>query len=53
MGEEIKTLVEGYKDAGIYTVKFNSEGHSSGMYLYRLSVNGFTETKKMLFMKKS
>ncbi|MCH7965014.1 MAG: T9SS type A sorting domain-containing protein, partial [Bacteroidetes bacterium] len=51
MGEEIKTLVEGYKEAGIYTVKFNAEGHPSGMYLYRLSTNGFTETKKMLFMK--
>ncbi len=51
MGEEIKTLVEGYREAGIYTVKFNAEGHPSGMYLYRLSTNGFTETKKMLFMK--
>ncbi|MCH7774016.1 MAG: T9SS type A sorting domain-containing protein, partial [Bacteroidetes bacterium] len=51
MGEEIKTLVEGYKEAGIYTVNFNAEGHPSGMYLYRLSTNGFTETKKMLFMK--
>jgi len=51
MGEEIKTLVEGYREAGIYTVKFNAEGHPSGMYLYRLSTNDFTETKKMLFMK--
>ena len=55
MGEEIKTLVEGYKEAGIYTVKFNAEsavgGLASGMYLYRFSTNGFTETKKMLFMK--
>ena len=40
-----------YKQAGIYTDKFNWEGHSSGMYLYRLSANGFTETKMMLFMK--
>jgi len=51
MGEEIKTLVEGYREAGIYTVNFNAEEHPSGMYLYRLSTNGFTETKKMLFMK--
>ncbi|MCH8035058.1 MAG: T9SS type A sorting domain-containing protein [Bacteroidetes bacterium] len=51
MGEEIKTLVEGYREAGIYTVKFKAEGHPSGMYLYRLSTNGFTETKKMLIMK--
>ena len=51
MGEEIKSLVEGYKEAGIYTVKFNADRHPSGMYLYRLNTNGFTETKKMLFMK--
>jgi hypothetical protein len=51
MGEEIKTLVEGYKEAGIYTINFNAEDLASGMYLYRLRANGFTETKKMLFMK--
>jgi len=51
MGEEIKTLVEGYKEAGIHTFNFNAEGYPSGMYLYRLSTNGFTETKKMLLMK--
>ena len=51
VGEEIKTLAEGYKEAGIYTVNFNAEGLPSGMYLYRLSTNGFTQTKKMLFMK--
>jgi len=51
MGEEIITLVEGYREAGIYTINFNAEEHPSGMYLYRLSTNGFTETKKMLFMK--
>jgi len=51
MGEEIKTLVEGYREAGIYTVNFNPKELASGMYLYRLSSNGFTEIKKMLFMK--
>jgi len=51
MGEEIKTLVEGYREAGIYTVNFNADEYPSGMYLYRLSTNGFTETKKMLLMK--
>jgi hypothetical protein len=51
IGKEIETLVEGYKEAGIYTVNFNAEELASGMYLYSLSTNGFTETKKMLFMK--
>jgi hypothetical protein len=55
IGKEIKTLVDGYREAGIYTVNFNAEsavgGLASGMYLYRLSTNGFTETKKLLLMK--
>ena len=51
IGKEIKTLVEGYREAGIHSFNFNAEGHPSGMYLYSLSTNGFTETKKMLFMK--
>jgi hypothetical protein len=51
MGEEIATLADEYKEAGFYTFNFNAEGHSSGMYLYRLSAGKFTETKKMLFMK--
>ncbi|MGB5892684.1 MAG: T9SS type A sorting domain-containing protein, partial [Ignavibacteriaceae bacterium] len=51
IGKEIKTLVEGYREAGIHTFNFNAEGYPSGMYLYSLSTNGFTETKKMLFMK--
>jgi len=51
MGEEVKTLVEGYREAGIYKVNFNAEELASGMYLYRLDTNGFTETKKLLFMK--
>jgi len=51
LGEEIASLVDNYKQAGIHTFNFNAEGLPSGMYLYRLSTNGFTETKKMLFMK--
>jgi hypothetical protein len=51
IGKEIETLVEGYKEAGIYTVNFNAEELASGMYLYRLSTNGFTETKKLLLLK--
>ena len=51
MGEEIKTLAEGYREAGIYSFNFIAEGYPSGMYLYSLSTNGYTETKKMLLLK--
>jgi hypothetical protein len=51
MGEELTTLVEGFREAGIYSFNFIAEGYPSGMYLYSLSTNGYTETKKMLLMK--
>jgi|GEM_PF-3377749 len=34
-----------------YSVQWNAEKFSSGMYFYRLSVGGKTETKKMILMK--
>jgi hypothetical protein len=51
LGVEVATLVNGYKPAGIYQTDFNAAKLSSGVYLYRLSVNGFTETRKMILEK--
>ncbi len=51
LGSEVATLVNEVVNSGQHTVNFNAEELASGMYLYRLSTNGFTETKKMLFMK--
>ena len=51
LGNKIKTLVNEQKSAGNYEVRFDASNLSSGMYIYRLITSGFTETKKMLFMK--
>lgn len=51
IGEEIKTLAEGYMEAGVYTVNFNAEGLPSGMYIYRMSTPGNTQVRKMILMK--
>ena len=56
LGQEIRTLVNEINQPGKYTIRWdgnNSEGEevSGGLYLYRLRVNDFIETKKMLFMK--
>jgi len=53
LGNEITTLVHQEKPVGSYKVEFNGTELPSGIYFYKLSTNGFTETKKMLFMKKS
>ncbi len=50
-GHKVLTLVNGFQEAGYYTVTFNGSTLSSGMYLYRLSAADEMITKKMLLMK--
>jgi len=66
LGNEVATLVNEEKVAGIYEVEFDATGIPSGIYFYRLttvdpSTNlptvgqgsglGFTATKKMIILK--
>ncbi|MHB8905127.1 MAG: T9SS type A sorting domain-containing protein [Melioribacteraceae bacterium] len=51
LGEEIAVLVNGYMNAGNYKVTFNASNLPSGLYLYRIQSENFTQVKKMLLMK--
>jgi hypothetical protein len=51
VGKEVATLVNEVKNAGSYSVDFNASNLSSGMYFYKVSVNGFSEIKKMMLIK--
>ena len=51
LGNEIETLVNQEKTAGTYEVEFNSEGISSGIYLYKITAGDFTQTKMIILMK--
>ena len=51
LGNEIATLVNEEKTAGIYQVDFNVSYLTSGMYFYKLTSGRFSETKKMLLLK--
>lgn len=56
LGREIATLIDEYKQAGNYNVKFNVEtcrGKSlpSGMYFYRIIIGSNTKTKKLVLVK--
>ena len=56
LGNEVATLVDEYKPAGMYEVEFNGhsdEGQnlSSGIYFYRLEAGSFVETRKMIYLK--
>jgi aminopeptidase N len=55
IGKEIKTLVNEFQQAGIHYSQFNplnsSNELSSGIYLYILKTDKFSETKKMILLK--
>ncbi len=51
LGNEIATLVDGYKPAGNYDIDFDASNLTSGVYLYQLKVGGFNQTKKMLLLR--
>ncbi len=51
LGREVATLVNERLAAGMYSVRFETQGLASGMYLYRLSSGSFVETRKMLLTK--
>jgi hypothetical protein len=51
MGQEVATLVSGELSAGRHQVNFDATNLPSGIYLYRLKVNGFVSEKKMLLLK--
>ena len=51
LGKEVKNLVNEMKSLGSYSVDFDASALPSGVYLYRLECNGYSETKKMLMIK--
>ena len=51
LGREIQTLVNEKQSAGTYETIFNASQYPSGVYFYKLTTDGFSETKKMLMIK--
>ena len=51
LGQLVKTLVNGNKETGFYTVNWDAAGVSSGLYLYKIQAGDFSEIKKCIFMK--
>ena len=50
-GEMVQTLVDGVKEAGEHTAVFKGAHFPSGVYFYRLSINGNIWIRKMTLMK--
>ncbi|HEY3251717.1 MAG TPA: T9SS type A sorting domain-containing protein, partial [Ignavibacteria bacterium] len=55
LGQEVYTIVNESKEAGYYTAEFNGTNLASGVYFYRIIVEGaaqnFSKTLKMILVK--
>jgi hypothetical protein len=51
LGREVADLVNRQQSAGTYTVNFNAQNLSTGVYIYRIESGSFQATKKMMLMK--
>jgi hypothetical protein len=51
LGNEVTALVDGFKQAGVYTVTFDASKYATGLYFYTIEAGDFRQTKKMLLVK--
>ena len=51
LGQEVKTLVNAFKEAGVHTIDFNASELNSGLYIYKIEAGSFTQTRKMTLIK--
>ncbi|MDZ7765541.1 MAG: T9SS type A sorting domain-containing protein [Melioribacteraceae bacterium] len=51
LGQKVAELINGFRAAGTYTVDWNAEQLSSGLYIYRLEAGSNVISKKMTLLK--
>lgn len=50
-GQEVLTLVDKRQNAGKYSVSFDATSFPSGIYIYRIKVDHFEQSRKMVLIK--
>lgn len=51
LGREVKTLISEIKARGNYSIEFNAQGLTSGVYFYELKSGKFVSVKKMILLR--
>ncbi len=51
VGQEVMTLVDGFRNAGSHLIRFDASSLASGMYLYSIKANEYRSVKKMMLLK--
>lgn len=51
LGQEVVELIDVILVAGSYELEYSAKNLASGIYFYRLSINDYVETRKMMLLK--
>lgn len=51
LGREVATLVDGVRGEGGHSAVWDASGMPSGVYFYRVTAGGFSETRKMVLLR--
>jgi hypothetical protein len=51
LGQQVRVLDEGERSPGVHRVAFDATGLAGGVYFYRLTTDGFVQTRKMLLLR--
>jgi len=51
LGRTVRTLVNGVQGFGPHSIVFDGTGLASGVYFYRLTAEGFTQTRKLMIIR--
>jgi len=51
LGQEVKTLLNDYRNEGHHEIFFDASQLASGIYIYRLIADNFTSSRKMILLK--
>jgi len=51
LGKEVSALVNEQLSPGTYEIKWHAANQPSGVYFYKLSLDSFSDTKKMILLK--
>jgi hypothetical protein len=51
LGQEVETLVDGWKNSGRHSAMWKSNGHASGTYFFKLRAGEFEHTRRMSLVR--
>lgn len=51
LGQEVAEVLNEFMNAGTYDIRFDAAGLASGIYFYRIRVNDFSASKKMILVR--